>query len=52
MGEIVALFNKYFKSFRSDDVFYEEVLYMCREIVSEFEFFMCLIVEIVTRKNL
>ena len=52
MGEIVAFNSKIPKIPRGNVILYGELLYACKEIVSEFVYFVCLIDEIVTRKNL
>ena len=52
MGEVVAFVSQYPKSFSGSVILFGEFLYTCREIMSEFEFFMYFEDEIVTRKNL
>ena len=52
MGEIVALVSQKPNNPRGRVMLYGELLYICKEIISEFESFMYLIDEIVTRKNL
>ena len=52
MGEVVALVSQYPRSPKSKVILYGEILYTCREMISEFELFMYLMDEIVTRKNL
>ena len=52
MGEIVALVSQYSKSPKSKVILYGELLYTCREIISELEFFMYFMDEMVTLKNL
>ena len=50
--EMVALVSQYPKSPKGKVILYGELLYTCREIISEFEFFMCFMDEIVTLKVL
>ena len=52
MGEIVALVSQYPKIRKGKVILYGELLYTCREIISEFEFFMYFLDKIVTLKNL
>ena len=49
---IVALVSHYPRSRKSRVVLNGEILYTCREMISEFEFFMYFMDEIVTLKNL
>ena len=44
VGEIVALVLKHPKSTRENVISYRELLYTCKEIISDFVFFGCLIV--------
>ena len=52
MGEVVALVSQYPRSPKSRVILYGELLYTCREMISEFEFFMYFMDEIVTLKIL
>ena len=47
---VVALFSQYPRSQLGSVILYGEVLYICREIISEFEFFLSFMEETVTRK--
>ena len=52
MGEFVALVLKHPKSTRENVVIsYRELLYTCKEILSDFVFFGCLIDEIVNQND-
>ena len=52
VGEAVALLSQYPKSPKGKVILYGELLYTCREIISEFEFFIYFMDETVTLKNL
>ena len=52
MGEVVALVSQYLKIPKGKVILYGELLYTCKEIISEFEFFMYFMDDMVTRKNL
>ena len=52
VGEVVAFVSQYSRSPKGNVIWYGELLYTCREIVSEFECFMYFMDEIITRKNL
>ena len=51
VGEVVAIVSQYPKSPRSNVICYGELLYTCNEIMSEFEFFIYLMDDIVIRKT-
>ena len=51
VGEVVVLVSQKSKTPRGRVILHGELLYMCKEIISEFESFMYLVDEIVTRKN-
>ena len=46
MGEIVAVVSQYSKSPRASVILYGELLNTCKEIISNFVFFVCLIDEV------
>ena len=52
VGEVFALVSQYPRSPRGRVIFYGKLLYTCREILSEMEFFKYFMDEIVTLKNL
>ena len=52
MGEVVALVSQYPKSPKGKVILYGELLYFCREKISEFEFFMYFMDEMVNLTNL
>ena len=52
MGEAVAIVSQYPKSPKGNVIWYGELLYTCKEIISEFECFMYFMDKIVTRKKL
>ena len=52
VGEVVALVSQYPRSPKGRVILFDELLYTCREIISEFYFFMCFNDEIVSLKNL
>ena len=52
MCEVVAFVSQCPKSLRGNVIWYGELLYTCNEIMSEFEFFIYFMDEIVIRKNL
>ena len=52
VGEVVEFVSQNHKSPRGRVILYGELMYTCREIMSEFEFFMYFMDKIVTRKNL
>ena len=52
MGEVVVFVSQYPRSPKDNVIWYGELLFTCREIISEFECFLYFRDEIVTRKNL
>ena len=52
MSEVVAFVSQYPESPKGSVIGYGELLYTCNEIISEFEWFMYFMDEIVIRKNL
>ena len=51
-GQVVAFVSQKPRSPRGNGFLYSELLYTCNELISEFVFFVHLMDEIVTRKNL
>ena len=51
MGEVKAFVSQYPKSPKGSVIWYNELLYTCNEIISEFECFIYFMDEIVIRKN-
>ena len=52
MGEVVAFVSQYPKSPKGSVIWYGQLLYTCKEIISEFECFIYFMDEIVIRKKL
>ena len=52
VGKVVAFVSQKPRSPRDNVILYGSFLYICSEIISEFVFFVFLMDEIVTRKNL
>ena len=52
VGKVVAFVSQYPKSPRGNVIWYDELLYTCNEIISEFECFINFMDEIVIRKIL